>query len=390
MKKAIILGNDHTNSLGVVQSLAERGWTVDAYVWGVKNGFLTRSKYINMIYSSSSAESCIDLIIGNTAEIYEVIPVVPCCDTAALVLERRREEIPKNIVFGHIDGKYTIAEVQDKELQVKLARSAGLNVPSSFKVSDRHNIPKELSFDAPYIIKPIISIYGSKADIIKCSSLEELHRNIEMVFDRYSIRQEFLSILIEKFIPHDYEISLLGCVLSDGEVYIPAIENKLTQFPLNIGLECTARVEEFKDLTLKNQLVDFVKSIGYRGLFSIEMMHNPEDGRFYFDEINLRNDGANIFIKQFGVNLPHIYCSDLLGIRSQDIMDKEYHPGLYIWEVHHFDAMRAGTLTVGRWIKDICQAQGFLLFNKKDLKPFLRQIELLILSKLRLLKRRKY
>lgn len=390
MKKAIILGNDHTNSLGVLQSLAECGWTVDAYVWGVKNGFLIRSKYLNKIYTSSSAELCIDLIIGNTAGITSVIPIVPCCDTAALILERRRDEIPENIVFGHIDGKYTIAEVQDKELQVALARSVGLNVPCSFKVSDRHNIPKELSFDAPYIIKPVISIYGSKTDIIKCASLEELHRYIEMVFNRYSERQELLSILIEQFIPHDYEISLLGCVLMDGKVYIPAIENKLTQFPLNVGLECTARVEEFTDLTLKNQLTDLIKSIGYKGLFSIEMMHNSEDGRFYFTEINLRNDGANIFIKQFGVNLPHIYCSDLLGIEVKSSMTNDYRPGLYIWEMHHFDAMRAGALSIGRWMKDICRAKGFLLFNKRDLKPFLHQIQILFLSKLRLLKIDRY
>ena len=44
MKKVIVLGNDHTNSLGIIQSIGKEGYYMIAFVWGVKTDMLKSSR----------------------------------------------------------------------------------------------------------------------------------------------------------------------------------------------------------------------------------------------------------------------------------------------------------------------------------------------------------
>lgn len=63
MKNVILLGNDHTNTLGLAQVLGKSGFHITAYVWGNKTGLLKVSKYVKYIYSAKDEQSCIDQMI---------------------------------------------------------------------------------------------------------------------------------------------------------------------------------------------------------------------------------------------------------------------------------------------------------------------------------------
>ena len=39
-RQVVVLGNDHTNTTGVVQCLGREGFTVSAFVWGAKSGIV--------------------------------------------------------------------------------------------------------------------------------------------------------------------------------------------------------------------------------------------------------------------------------------------------------------------------------------------------------------
>lgn len=124
-----------------------------------------------------------------------------------------------------------------------------------------------------------------------------------------------------------------------------------------------------------------IKTIGYIGTFSVELMHNKNDDMLYFTEINLRNDGAQPFVRKYGYNLPLIHINDLLGRTIEMCYDPK--PGLYLWEMHHFLAFRQHHISFMSWIIEMIKAKGFLLTCKHDKRPFFKQFDNKIRSALR-------
>ncbi len=386
MMKVIVLGNDHTNTLGVVQCLGEVGYTPIPVVWGVRTGIVKSSKYVKDLYSASNAQSCIEFLINDFHVSNEITPIVCSCDGAALAVETNRDRLNKKFVSEYTLGQWSISELQEKNLQVKLASDSGFIVPNSFSLNaNSPNIPEQLPFQPPYIFKALKSVEGDKGDLTICRTRQELIDKSKKTLTKTP------RILVQQYIERDYEISLLGCALSNGECIIPAVENKLTLFPKNVGLECLAEIQPLDDTEIKSCISRLIERIGYVGLFSVEMMHCKNDGKFYFTEINLRNDGANIFIKKYGVNLPAIHISDITGVTWDQYNKPEIEKtGFYLWEIHHLYSLIHGDISIIRWIKEICKSKGGLVYNLKDFKPFIRQFLYPLLRKLRLTTRGNY
>lgn len=362
--KIIVLGNDHTNSMGMVQSLGLEKFYVIAFVWGVKSGLLKKSRYLNELYSAADAQGCIDKIIETFSNNEERIPIIPCCDTAALYLEKNKSKLEHNFIFEYLQN-YTLEQLQQKDFQVSLAKVSGFNVPISVEITDVEKIDEVISFEAPYLIKPLVSIQGSKSDIIACKDISDLKQKAKDVLAHTP------RILVQKYINKDFEISILGCGLKNGDCLIPAKEIKLIIFPHKTGLESKAIMEKLEDVELIDAIKSIIRAIGYVGLFSVELMHNEDDGKFYFTEINLRNDGAQPFVRKYGVNLPLIHVNDLLG--EDIIIPTKYYPGMYLWEMHHYQAWRNHIISFKEWFVDIIKTKGFLITCKNDYKPFFKQ-----------------
>lgn len=191
-------------------------------------------------------------------------------------------------------------------------------MPKSWHLAIGDKLPLDLIF--PCLIKPLVSCEGAKSDIRVCANNDELQRD-------YNSLNFTKNVLIQTYIERDYEISILGCALTNGHCILPAIEYKLTLYPKYVGLECLANIHPFTDETLRYLVENLIAKIGYVGLFSIEMMHSSTDNKFYFTEINLRNDGAQSFITKYGANLALNHVEDLLGIPLT--IQKSFYPGYY-------------------------------------------------------------
>lgn len=377
LKRVVVLGNDHTNTLGLVQTLGREGFYVIACMWGEKRGLVTSSIYCKTYYTASSPQDCIDIIIKMS--IYdedEIIPILASCDDAALILEKNRERFDKHFVFEYTTSTFTIHDLVKKDVQVFLAQQANFFTPKSWCLETIESpVPNDVEF--PCIIKPLISSQGMKADIHICYSYEELLTQIKSL-------KVTTKVLIQQYIERDYEISILGCGLKNGEVVIPCVEQKLTLYPLYVGLECLARMMPLTDQQIISSVKSFIQDIGYVGLFSIEMMHCAHSGKFYFTEFNPRNDGANSFVYKYGVNLPQIHICDLLGETIPTHLN--YKPGFYIWDFHHFMSLIHRDITLKQWFCEIKKSRGFLTIFSEDKKPFYRQYRNWILEKLKLRK----
>lgn len=380
MNKVIILGNDHTNTLGLTQVLGREGYYIITCVWGEKRGLVGASRYCKELYGGANPEACVRIISSLSLENDgKKIPIIASCDDAALTLERNREVLKDRFVFEYTTGSYTIEQLLEKKLQVRLAAEAGFNVPRSWQLNDM--IDSE-NVKYPILIKPLVSAKGAKVDIRICQNKDELEANLVSLHCTKEI-------IVQQYIDHDYEISILGCGLSNGDVIIPCVENKLSLYPPKVGLECLANMQPLADETIINPITKLVKQIGYVGLFSVEMMHNREDDKYYFTEINLRNDGANSFVYKYGINLPLMHIADLQGAMQQK-STTDVKSGYYIWDMHHFMSLIHRDISLLKWIQELRESKGFLTYFPEDTKPFYRQYSNWLLQKLQIRKKLQY
>ncbi|MCH3941588.1 MAG: ATP-grasp domain-containing protein [Bacteroidales bacterium] len=377
-KKVIILGNDHTNSLGLVQCLGQSGYTMIAVVWGAKTGFVKASRYASQVYSANNPSACIHIILQNCVDKSSKTPIIACSDDAALALEQNKDLLKENFLFEYAVN-YSLEQLFVKELQVDLASRAGFNVPKSQLINDLSDFRNEIGY--PCIIKPLVSCQGAKSDIRVCRTEEDLEKNIKSL-------QHTKRVLLQQYIERDYEISILGCGLKNGNCLIPCVENKLTLYPKNVGLECLANMQPLQDESIIRPIQSMIQKTGYVGPFSVEMMHCKTDGKFYFTEINLRNDGANSFVYKYGVNLPLNHIEDLMGLPITQF--DNFKPGYYIWEMHHTLSLVHRELGLLQWYKELKKSRGFLTYFKSDKKPFYRQYSNWILTTLRIRKNETY
>lgn len=377
--KVIILGNDHTNTLGVVQCLGRVGVSVSVVLWGAKSGLVASSNFVDKVYTAATPQSCIDVICERFDG--EEVAIIATCDTAAIELERNRLSFGNNFRFEYAQGEWNIEELCEKDLQVRLAKEAGFNVPWSSKpIESIAGVPEEVPF--PCITKSLVSCKGSKNDLTIVRTREDLLPVVENLLTHTP------RILLQQYIERDYEISILGCGLKDGECIIPCVENKLTLYPKNVGLECVANMQPLDDNSISQPIRNLIKRIGYVGLFSVEMMHCKTDNNFYFTEINLRNDGANSFVYKYGVNLPLIHIENLFDKPISEFT--HFYPGYYIWEMHHTLSLVHGQLSIKQWIAELKKTKGFLTYFANDKKPFYKQYLNWVLNTLHLKKNESY
>ena len=359
----LVFGTDHTNTVGVCQSLGKAGYNIVALLFGIRKDIVSACKYVGRICWGENGEDCVRKILSNQVMEGNNTPIICCCDKAALLVNEYGIQLKeKGFLHEHTTGPYPFATIFAKDLQVKLAIESGFNVPKSWELKSLDEIPEAIVY--PCLIKPLVSCHGAKSDIRICKNREELDYQFNTL--------EFTDrVLLQQYIERDYEISVIGCVLKDGECVIPAVEDKLSLWPRYVGLECLANVHPLEDKDIISSIKNLIKKIGYVGVFSVEMMHCRLDNKFYFTEINLRNDGAQSFIFKYGVNLPAIHVCDLLDKPLPKA--KKTKPGYYIWDVRHFALLRVRDISAWTWLKEICKSRGFLMFYWSDPKPFFRQ-----------------
>ena len=378
MNIVIVFGNDHTNNVGVIQSLGKVGFESIGLLFGSKSGLVLSSKYTKGVITAKDAQTCIEELLKKVPLNDKKIPIIACCDMAALTLEKNADRLREHFLFEHAKN-YSLDFLSKKENQVRLATEAGFNVPKSWNLRDTKDIPYDITY--PCIIKPLVSCEGAKSDIRVCRTKEELEKNLNTL--GYT-----KNVLLQQYINRDYEISILGCGLSSGQCIIPVVENKLTLYPKYVGLECLANMQPLEECPIKTSIENLISITGYVGLFSVEMMHCKDDNKFYFTVINLRNDGAEALVTKYGANLPLNHVENLLGLPLTE--QKVFHPGYYIWDMHHFLSLIHRDISIITWIKEIKKSNGFMLYFKEDKKPFFKQYTNWILSKLHLRKNESY
>jgi len=371
MNPVVVIGIPHHNTLGVIRALGRKGLSSSMYpvIAGKSGNYVSKSRYI--VRSNMTLIDDLTDLIGALEHLEfptaEKAIVISCWDAAISLLDEHRMQLEKKYIIPSATGEYgSIHTLMSKELQIKAAVDAGIDVPTGVyysKLDSDNNILHEWN-DFPCIIKPADSIVGTKTEIHICKDKNDLLNDLETSHCNY--------FFIQKYIEKSMEFQLIGCSLSGGkEVIIPGYTDIIRQ-PSNTNTGFL-KYSPISDGVITNSTIErvgqFIKNIGYSGLFSVEFLKG-DDGKDYFLEINMRNDGNAICVTDAGVNLPFIWYAYNAGLDYKEEASKRCVSLFCMPEFDDIIFVLKGQLSVTKWVKDINRTRSFMEYSKDDKRPF--------------------
>lgn len=316
----IVLSRNYSTGLGVIRSLGSAGYQVDLVASTKKKGssiIASSSKYVHR-----SIEVLSQKIQGDRGEdIIEVLKeyekeydgnkvLFPADDFTAKVVAFHQDALKGGFVMPGIisEADHTFRDAMKKSFQAKLAKEAGLLTAEEWVVSLREEeitLPEDVSY--PCFVKPLQSVSGSKSEMRRCDSAEELANHLQKMKEFYSDRK----VLVQEYLEIDKEYDLSG-VCIDQEIIIPGLIEKTRIAQYELGVTMCGKMISLEVLgDIKEKIYEMLKKLRYQGMFDMELCVCGDE--IYFNEINLRSGGPNFSYFLNGVNLPDILIKELMG-----------------------------------------------------------------------------
>lgn len=350
---AVILGDSFNNTLGLIRSLGEVCIPQTLVLAGETDRLhVCQSRYLekDKIFRVNDVSECMP-ILKQIADGSHRQVILCTNDRAATFVDEHEEELCADFVTP-MAGKH-LGEYMNKMRQCELARQCGFDVPTSVIYHKGEDFPQDISY--PLLLKPLVSINGEKSDIHICRTRED----VEAGLNAASHCGDFI---VQEFVEKEYEINMLG-ISTEWGVCIPGGIRKIRHYPTIYSPCSFGEYLPIVDFDFDTAVVQrFMDRVGYRGLFSVELLH--KGNKNYFMEVNFRNDGLAYTATAAGINLPAIYMQ-FDGIPKDIKVRKTYMMDLSIDYCH----VKDGNISFGKWFQDFCKTGCQLNFNRKDIAP---------------------
>ena len=364
MQTFLVIGTDHHNTLGVVESLGQKGIKPDVIITksdGSPSSFVLTSKYINNGYVCH-----VEDVVRFVKEEYPRSKegkaiVVTTSDTTAATLDDYYDELSKFLVLPGTGKEGELRYWMSKKNMMALAVKVGLNVPKTIVVKKGERA-ENVTF--PCMTKSISSLLGGKSNISVCFNQKELDAFLEN-------QKKYPGIQVQQLIDKDFEFQFLGYSLESGEeIIIPGRTHidRPKGFDNTFYLKFLEIDESFNNTLAKAK--DFIRQTHYSGPFSIEFIRDKK-GVDYFLEMNFRNDGNAICMTASGTNTPYIwYLYNTGGDYKKEMEQSTFTPVTMMPEEPYFFNMLRREVTIGEWLRNIRNTTQFATYFKEDNKPF--------------------
>lgn len=332
MIDVIVIGQNYNTSLGIIKSVGEAGFSCATVSFQKENVTTLRSRIKKMLspdlcskYISSYAvirrnpeDALVEDLIKEFGEKGCKALILPADDYCAQTLDRNKNILSSYFYVPHItNSSKELSYFLDKKHQKEIAQKIGIDVAGVWSVNIEKGkviiLPKGIKF--PCITKPQSSIGLPKSFIRKCNNEKELKDTLIFISRNYSC-----DILVEEYIDIEQEYTIPG--ISNGtEVMIPAFLKKtVVGKGSHKGVTiCGVVKKSDRYIEIKEKLLSFIQSIGFTGIFDIEVLYSQ--GKFYLNEINFRNGAAGYSLTKAGINLYDIYTRHILRGDNMDIKD---------------------------------------------------------------------
>jgi len=359
---AVVIGDWHFNSLGIVRSLGEQGVPV-VYINLSDGGYAEDSKYTIKTYHAKSQEEVLESILSIIDEFGGKPVLFPGCDKAALYIDESYEILKDKCFCPGFKGN--IAHYMNKYYMCNYAKKAGFNIPKGFVLKINENGFKELmEFPFPYIIKPLKSVDGLKSDIRICREEKDYDEAVQWL---NSAESEYDEVLVEEFVDGEKNemTGYCGCSDGNGNIYIFGELKKYREYPIGRGSTSYAKIQKEISYVDENIIKRFLEITNYDGIFDFDI--KIVDGVPYFLETNFRNGALSYALTVAGFNIPYVwYC-----MKTFEKVEKiNFNEVVFMCERDDFNNVKDKNISISEWIKCIRKTNTMMLFNKKDKEPF--------------------
>lgn len=361
---AIVIGDWHFNSLGLIRSLGEKGITV-YFINYSDFGYGKDSKYTKKTYYAKSDSEALKLIKEIVKSENKSALLFPASDKSALFVDNKTNELKDICICPGLRGK--ASEYMKKDVMCKLAKEAGFTVPDFF-TSDAQSftVDKGCEFGFPFIIKPLRSVDGEKSDIIICRNKAECENAVASLQDN---PEKFGSLLIQRYVSGKQELMVeyCGCKIPQKKVELYGQLEKQREYPPGRGSTSFATIKEDITFTDTSVVDRFLEAVGFDGIFDLEI--KVVDSIPYFLEINFRNGAPSYAYTVGGHNIAYEWfcyhtgkAPDKISFRKTTLMS----------ERDDLNNVIDKNIPLLKWLRDLRHSDTLMVFNKRDRLPFIK------------------
>ena len=364
--EAIVIGADHHNTMGVVRALGANGIVPHLIVHSgeerscircFKSRYAKGKKIRVLPQENSMLEALNCFAKSKTAD--SRIPIIPTDDYVEYILDKNYNQLKCFFILPTIaEDQGSIIALMDKYDQFKALTSMSIPVAKT-ELIDLNQTVKESALGYPLVLKPHISAFGSKSDIIIVHNTEQYYEGINSFQ-----KKNYNAILAQEYISKQAELCTFGCITPNSNAICYGTLKKLRYYPYSGGSSLSfAQFSATPQETLR--VIEWLRAIGYSGLFDIESFQY--DDRFLLNEINFRNSGNMWALVKEGINAPLIWLKDALGLSF--VKDMELNSDSFFMnetaDFHHVVDKRIKFRT---WLRDVFRTKSFNKFWIKDIR----------------------
>jgi predicted ATP-grasp superfamily ATP-dependent carboligase len=370
---AVVIGGG-VNGLGVTRNLARNG--VDVYCVASNKDEAVYSKYLKgasvLPGVTNDLQKLKTFLIRFQRRLDRKAVLFPTNDISLLNVSLLIREMDKYIA-SISEEKILETLVKKRKFYHSLMEK---KVPHPLTVfpdeADLRNTIPESQF--PVFVKPSISPifyakFGRKGFV--ANSQKELHRYLQLV-DKYKI-----DVMVQEIVPgpatNHYFID--GYFDKNSKLMGLFARRRLRMWPLWFGnsTACVSiPISEIDDM--KEDIVRYLASIGFHGIFSAEFKRDPRDNVGKLLEVNARSWWFNSFPSTCGVNVVLMAYLEAIGERVKPIEDYELDRNLIYFteDLKWLSAMFINRkLSLREWLTPVVGKRDWAIFARDDIKPFI-------------------
>lgn len=299
-------------------------------------------------------------------------------DTSCYYINQNRSWFEENFILS-LPSEEIIYNFTKKGLAEKKAESSGLSVPKTIVIKSKEDIFKVIEkFKFPIILKPQATYLNNNINF-KIKVIDDKQKFINFFSEIYNE-----GILCQEFIPGGDDVSYYYIFYrSKNKRLYKNMGRKVLQSTPKGGIMFKGKSEYNDDLSLICE--KFLESINYTGIGGIEF--KKYGNKFYFIEMSVRLEGFFKIAEISGKSLALISYSDLANKRLIDDANETQKDGyMYIDTIPLFISYlknRKFTSIFLDLIKLFLNSKVFSnTFSQKDFKPFIKQILIILKSKI--------
>lgn len=378
----IVVGNNSTNSLGVVRNLGRHGIPVTMLDYN-RPSMVRYSRYISRKLACPSPRGSetqfIDFLLNQGKQMDEKCIIFATNDAEVMALSRYKDELEQYYLLP-IPSFEIIQKLVNKRYFYQLLDQISVPYPKTYFPSDISELKAiGLEFDYTYIIKPAYmhlfhAEFNTKCFVI--NSAQELNLAVQR------LENKALDVMIQDIIPGNEIYMLYTYFNKKGEPLTICGYDKQRQYPSDFGSGSSCRSAWRSDPI--DSAIRVLKDLKYHGMSEPEFKKDPRDGVYKLLEINARTTTQCGLPPACGVNTEYVAYLDTIG-QYQGGADSPQNGIIWIDEIADalscLGQMRRGTLGIKELTKSFRGKKVYATAAWDDPLPFLISLYSFIFKK---------